>query len=587
MKKILAMLMAFLMVLSFGACADTETEQPSESEQSSETETPVEESAAAEKVILMVSFGTSYNDSRALTIDAIEAAVAEAYPDWEVRRAFTAQTIIDKLATRDGTEIDNVTEAMDKLVADGVKEVVVQPTHIMNGFEYDDVVAEVTPYADQFDFFAVGDPLLTSEEDYEYVIDAVMSTIPEAGSTDTAVVFMGHGTEHYANATYSELEHMMHDEGYENVFVGTVEGYPTIDNVIAEVTAYGATKVVLYPFMVVAGDHANNDMAGDESDSWKTAFTNAGFEVECRIEGLGQNEAVQQRYLTHIQEAIDGGSYVIPQAAVVTPGECDPDKKAILVVSFGTSYNDSRALTIEAIEADVAAAFPDWEVRRAFTSQIIIDKLATRDGTEIDNVQQALESLIADGYGTVVVQPTHVMPGYEYDDIVADVNAYSGYFSKLVMGDPLLTTEEDYENVISAVMSTIPEAGSTDTAVVFMGHGTEHFANATYSELEYMLHAEGYENTFVGTVEGYPTIDNVIAAVTAYGANKVVLYPFMIVAGDHANNDMAGDEADSWKSAFEAAGFEVECKIQGLGQNEGVRTMEVEHLQATITDAGL
>ncbi len=241
---------------------------------------------------------------------------------------------------------------------------------------------------------------------------------------------------------------------------------------------------------------------------------------------------------------------MIPQPAVVTPGECDPDKKAILVVSFGTSYNDSRALTIEAIEADVAAAFPDWEVRRAFTSQIIIDKLATRDNLQIDNVQQALERLIADGYGTVVVQPTHVMPGYEYDDIVTDVSAYSGYFSKLVMGEPLLTTEADYENVISAVMSKIPEAGATDTAIVLMGHGTEHFANATYSELEYMLHAEGYENAFVGTVEGYPTIDNVIASVTAYGANKVVLYPFMIVAGDHANNDMAGDEADSWKSAF-------------------------------------
>lgn len=584
MKKIIALLLALMMLLSLGACAPTEPEEPSEPEQSSEAETPPTE---AKKVILMVSFGTSYNDSRALTIDAIEAAAAEAYPDWEIRRAFTSQIIIDKLATRDNLQIDNVTEAMDKLVADGVKEVVVQPTHIMNGFEHDDVVAEVAPYADKFDFFAIGKPLLTTEEDYEYVVDAVMSAIPEAGAADTAVVFMGHGTEHFANATYSELEHMMHGEGYENAFVGTVEGFPTIDNVIAAVTAYGATKVILYPFMVVAGDHANNDMAGDEEDSWKTAFTNAGFEVECRIEGLGQNEAVRQRYLTHIQEAVDGGTYAIPQPAAVTPGACDPAKKAVLVVSFGTSYNESRALTIEAIEADVTAAFPDWEVRRAFTSQIIIDKLATRDNLQIDNVGQALERLIADGYGTVVVQPTHVMPGFEYDDIVAEVGTYTGYFSKLIVGKPLLTTEEDYENVVNAVMSTVAEAGSIDTAVVFMGHGTEHFANATYSELEYMLHAEGYENAFVGTVEGYPTVDDVIAAVTAYGANKVVLYPFMIVAGDHANNDMAGDEEDSWKSAFEAAGFEVECRIQGLGQNEGVREIEVAHLASAITDAGL
>ncbi len=584
MKKIIAMLMALLMALSLGACAATGTEGPSEPEPSSEAETPP---AEAKKVILMVSFGTSYNESRALTIEAIEAAAAEAYPDWEIRRAFTSQIIIDKLAARDNLEIDNVAEAMDKLVADGVKEVIVQPTHIMNGFEHDDVVAEVTPYADKFDFFAIGKPLLTTEEDYEYVVDAVLSAVPEAGSADTAVVFMGHGTEHFANATYSELEHMMHGAGYENAFVGTVEGFPTIDNVIAAVAAYGAAKVVLYPFMVVAGDHANNDMAGDEADSWKTAFTDAGFEVECRIEGLGQNAGVRQRYLTHIQEAIDGGSYAIPQPAAVTPGACDPAKKAVLVVSFGTSYNESRTLTIEAVEADVAAAFPDWEVRRAFTSQIIIDKLASRDNLQIDNVGPALERLIADGYGTVVVQPTHVMPGFEYDDIAAEVGTYTGYFSKLIVGKPLLTAEEDYENVAAAVMSTVAEAGSTDTAVVFMGHGTEHFANATYSELEYVLHAEGYENAFVGTVEGYPAVDDVIAAAAAYGASKVVLYPFMIVAGDHANNDMAGDEADSWKSAFEAAGFETECRIQGLGQNEGVRGIVIAHLRSAITDAGL
>lgn len=256
-------------------------------------------------VILVVSFGTSYNDNRDLSIGGVEEAIQAAYPEWEVRRAFTAQTVIDILDERDAIDTDNVVEAMEKLVDDGVKTVVIQPTHVMNGAEYDDVMAEIAPYADQFEGFAVGAPLLTSIEDYEKVAEALMADNEYVGSEDTAIVYMGHGTHHFANATYSQMQLVLQAEGYENVFIGTVEGFPTLENVLANVTAFGATKVVLNPFMVVAGDHANNDMAGDEEDSWKTAFLDAGFEVECVLEGLGQNAGIQAIYVEHVQAAME------------------------------------------------------------------------------------------------------------------------------------------------------------------------------------------------------------------------------------------------------------------------------------------
>lgn len=262
-------------------------------------------------------------------------------------------------------------------------------------------------------------------------------------------------------------------------------------------------------------------------------------------------------------------------------------KRAILVVSFGTSYNDSRSVTIDAVVADIAAAYPDWDVRQAFTAQTIIDKLNTRDGLEIDNVDQAMERLIKDGIKEVVVQPTHIMPGYEYTDVLNEVAAYKDSFDKLAVSNPLIYSHEDYEAVIKTLTSSIPEAGSEDTAVVLMGHGTEHYANATYSQLDYMLHAQGYENLFVGTVEGIPSVDNVLAAATAFGAKKVVMYPLMVVAGDHANNDMAGSEPDSWKTLFTQAGFEVECRLEGLGQNAAIRAIYIQHLGAAMAAAGM
>lgn len=283
MKKVLALAMALLLTLGCLAVASAEE---------------------AKNVVLVVSFGTSYNDNRDLSIGAVEEDIQAAFPDWEVRRAFTAQTIIDILKDRDGIEIDNVTEAMERLVADGVKNVVIQPTHIMNGAEYDDVMDEIAPYADQFEGFAVGTALLTEYEDYEAVIDALLADNEYAGDDDVALVYMGHGTHHFANAAYSQMELMLHAEGYENAFVGTVEGFPALENVMAEVAAYGAGKVILTPFMVVAGDHANNDMAGDEEDSWKTAFADAGYEVECVLEGMGQNPAIRAIYVEHVRDAM-------------------------------------------------------------------------------------------------------------------------------------------------------------------------------------------------------------------------------------------------------------------------------------------
>lgn len=284
MKKVLALGLILMMLLGCMSVASAEEVKP---------------------VILVVSFGTSYNDNRELSIGAVEADIQAAYPDWEVRRAFTAQTIIDILAERDGIQTDNVTEAMERLVADGVKKVVLQPTHLMHGYEYDDVIAEIAPYIGQFDSFAVGEPLLSSIEDYEGVIDALLAENENVGSEDVALVYMGHGTEHFANAAYSQLQALMRAEGYENAFVGTVESFPGLDDMLSQVAVFGATKVVLQPLMVVAGDHANNDMAGDEEDSWKSIFEAAGYEVVCQVNGLGELESIQNLLVDHARAAME------------------------------------------------------------------------------------------------------------------------------------------------------------------------------------------------------------------------------------------------------------------------------------------
>ncbi|MDO4301181.1 MAG: sirohydrochlorin cobaltochelatase [Clostridia bacterium] len=262
----------------------------------------------------------------------------------------------------------------------------------------------------------------------------------------------------------------------------------------------------------------------------------------------------------------------------------DENKKAVLVVSFGTSYNESREKTIGAVEKKIADAFPDYDQKRAFTSQIIIDKINDRDGEKIDNVDEAMQKLVDEGYGTVVVQPTHVMNGEEYDEMKELTAPYENKFKSIKYGTPLLTSSDDYEKVIKAIAAETPQLEDKECAVVFMGHGTEHFANATYSALDYRFKSMGYDNAFVGTVESYPDLDKIKTDLANYNPKKVVLIPLMIVAGDHANNDMAGDEEDSWKTQLKKEGYEVECIIKGLGEYSGIQDMFVEHCNAAISN---
>jgi len=256
-------------------------------------------------------------------------------------------------------------------------------------------------------------------------------------------------------------------------------------------------------------------------------------------------------------------------------------KSAILVVSFGTSYNDTRKVTIEATENKIKDAFPDYDVYRAFTAQIIIDKLKARDNLVIDNVKEAMERLKKEKYSEVYIQPLHIINGAEYDDLIEETNEYKDYFNILKVGKPLLTTEDDYKKVIDAIKDKFENLNDNE-AIAFMGHGTHHIANAQYSELAYMIHDEGYKNVFVGTVEGYPSIDNVIRKLKENNIEKVTLMPFMLVAGDHANNDMAGDEEDSWKTILKKEGFEVETYIHGLGEIDAIRDIYIEHLNNII-----
>lgn len=279
-----------------------------------------------ENEILVVSFGTSFNDSRAKDIGGIEKTIAAAYPDWSVRRAFTAQIIINHVQARDNAPIDNMQQALDRAVANQVKNIVIQPTHLMHGAEYDEMKEVVEAYADKFQSVAISEPLLgavgtTAEEvnaDKETVAEAVTAeAVKEAGfdsldaakEAGVAFVFMGHGTSHTAKVSYTQMQNQMVQLGYDNVWIGTVEGEPeetACESVIDAVAKEGYKKVVLRPLMVVAGDHANNDMAGDEDDSWKSMFNASGkFEsVDTQIAGLGRIEAIQKLYVSHLAEVI-------------------------------------------------------------------------------------------------------------------------------------------------------------------------------------------------------------------------------------------------------------------------------------------
>ena len=288
---------------------------------------PRNQDEIGENELLVVSFGTSFNDSRAEDVKGIEDALAKAYPDWSVRRAFTAQIIINHVEARDGEAIDNMQQALDRAVENGVKNLVVQPTHLMHGAEYDEMTEAINGYKDKFESVAIAEPMLGEVGDDASVInddkkavaqaitdeackEAGFDSMDAASEAGTAFVFMGHGTSHTANVTYDQMQTQMDDLGFKNAFIGTVEGEPedtACDKVIEKVKEAGYKNVVLRPLMVVAGDHANNDMAGDDEDSWKSQFVASGnFEnVDCQIEGLGRIEAVEQLYVDHTKAAID------------------------------------------------------------------------------------------------------------------------------------------------------------------------------------------------------------------------------------------------------------------------------------------
>ena len=288
---------------------------------------PLNEDNIGENEILVVSFGTSFNDSRAEDIGGVEKALQAAYPDWSVRRAFTAQIIINHVQARDDEKIDNMDQALERAVDNGVKNLVVQPTHLMHGAEYDELTEAVENYKDKFESVKIAEPLLGEvgadetaiNEDKVAVAEAITAEAVKTAGFDsldaakeegTAFVFMGHGTSHTAKISYSQMQTQMEQLGYENVFIGTVEGEPedtACEAVIEKLKNAGYKKVILRPLMVVAGDHANNDMAGDDDDSWKSQFEASGVfdSIDTQIAGLGEIDAIQQLYVAHTQAAID------------------------------------------------------------------------------------------------------------------------------------------------------------------------------------------------------------------------------------------------------------------------------------------
>lgn len=315
MKKLLSLLLSATLLAALlagcgGAPAGTEETTAEDTQSQPGTgeaaqDNPRNQDGIGEKELLVVSFGTSYNDNRRQTIGAIEDALEVAFPDYSVRRAFTSQIILDKVKDRDGVAMDNVQQALDRAVDNGVKTLILQPTHLMNGLEYEELVDTAAQYADAFEHLAIGQPLLTDQADFEGVAAAITQATAQYDDGKTAICFMGHGTTAASNAVYTTLQDLLAGKGQANYYIGTVEAEPSLDTVLAAVQKGSYERVVLLPLMIVAGDHANNDMAGDEDDSWKSVFTAAGYEVECQLTGLGEMEAIQQLFIAHAQQAMD------------------------------------------------------------------------------------------------------------------------------------------------------------------------------------------------------------------------------------------------------------------------------------------
>ena len=366
-----------------------------------------------------------------------------------------------------------------------------------------------------------------------------------------------------------------------------------------------------------SNDADNNDVNTEETDKAAAdkvaALIDAIYVQERTEETDAQCEAAKAAWdaLTDAQKALVEGEEASPEYFGLDTGDASKDdprnqdeigEKELLVVSFGTSFNDSRVADIKSIEDALQAANPDWSVRRAFTAQIIINHIQARDGEKIDNMEQALERAVSNGVKQLVVQPTHLMHGAEYDEMCAAIDKVRDKFESVEIAEPMLgevgndatVINADKEAVAKAVVAAaLSESGYESTAAakeagvayVLMGHGTAHVAKVTYSQMATQMDKLGYENVFIGTVEGEPedtSCEAVIAAVKEAGYTTVVLRPLMVVAGDHANNDMAGADEDSWKTMFEAAGLTVNCQISGLGRIADVQALYVAHTKAAI-----
>lgn len=319
----------------------------------------------------------------------------------------------------------------------------------------------------------------------------------------------------------------------------------------------------------------NTDSAPESSAAETQAIT------ESETESQEVTESVEET--TAEEEADDEENYNTGDASLDNVRNQDEiGDNELLVISFGTSFNDSRRLTIGAIEESLEKAFPDYSVRRGFTANIVIDHVQRRDGVLIDDVKASLDRAVANKVKTLVIQPTHLMNGFEYNDVVEEVAQYSDAFEKVVFGEPLLTSDEDFARVEKAIVDWTSGYDDGKTAICFMGHGTEADSNGVYQKMQDLLVADGYENYFIGTVEAEPLLDTILQNVKSGEYERVVLQPLMVVSGDHANNDMAGDDADSWKSVFEAEGYEVECLLRGLGENEDIRQIYIDHAQSAI-----
>jgi sirohydrochlorin cobaltochelatase len=328
----------------------------------------------------------------------------------------------------------------------------------------------------------------------------------------------------------------------------------------------------------------------EDPESWYSLFKAAGIEPTARLKGLGEFTAIQDLLVEHLKEAAAEAldeDYDTGDASKDDPRNADGiGEKELLVVSFGTSFNDNRVATIGAIENAMEKAFPDYSVRRGFTANIIIDHVLRRDGEKIDDLTEALDRAVANGVKELLVVPTHLMNGFEYTDVQEALKEYGRKFDKVSISAPILTTDADYDAVIKAITEDTKQFLDGQTAICFMGHGTENASNHVYADMQAKLTAAGYKDYFVGTVEAEPTFQEVVDAVKAAGYKKVILEPLMIVAGDHANNDMADPEdPESWYSLFKAAGIEPTARLKGLGEFTAIQDLLVAHAKEALAAA--